>query len=101
MSLNVEIMFGRHIQESSTGFGPKTSFVLSLGVQIGGQLTQNVLTFIRLGPIAATVSTLKSRTAVPFHTPTVPFWTTISEANMKPQSRDSYQPRESGVHSNK
>ena len=38
---------------------------------------------------------------MPFHTPTVPFWTTISEAKMKPQSSDSYQPRESGVHSNR
>ena len=60
---------------------------------------RNARTFMRLGPVAATVSTLKSRTAVPFQTPTVPFCTTISEAKMKPQSRDSYQPRESDVHS--
>jgi hypothetical protein len=37
--------------------------------------------------------------AVPFHTPTVPFWTCISEVKAKDQRRDSYQPRERGDHS--
>ena len=37
--------------------------------------------------------------AVPFHTPTVPLWTCISEVKAKPQRRDSYQPRERGDHS--
>ena len=77
------------------GHGSKTSLAASTDIQTA----RNVHTFIKLGPVAATVSTLKSRTAVPFHTPTVPFWTTISEAKMKPHSRDSYHPRESGVHS--
>src|SRR5437762_14231658 len=45
--------------------------------------------------------------AVPFQTPTVPGVdpdaepTTISLAKMKPHRRDSYQPRESGDHSNR
>ena len=55
--------------------------------------------FMRLGPRTASFSTLNRRTLVPFQTPTVPFCTTISEAKMKPQSRDSYQPKERGVHS--
>jgi hypothetical protein len=44
-------------------------------------------------------STLKSLMAVPFHTPTVPFWTCISDVKANPQRRDSYQPRERGDHS--
>jgi hypothetical protein len=36
-----------------------------------------------------------------FHTPAVPLATTISLANTKPQSRDSYQPRLSVDHSNR
>ena len=36
-----------------------------------------------------------------FHTPAVPLATTISLANTKPQSRDSYQPRLRVDHSNK
>ena len=55
--------------------------------------------FIRLGPLAVSFSTLNSLIAVLFHTPTAPFCTVISEANMKLQSSDSYQPRERGDHS--
>ena len=55
--------------------------------------------FIRLGPFAASFSTLKSRIEVLFQTPAAPFWTAISEEKMKLQSKDSYQPRESGDHS--
>jgi hypothetical protein len=36
---------------------------------------------------------------VPFQTPAVPFETSISLANMKPQRRDSYQPIDNGDHS--
>lgn len=36
-----------------------------------------------------------------FHTPAVPFETTISPAKTKLQSSDSYQPRDRGDHSNK
>ncbi|KAL8831460.1 MAG: hypothetical protein Q9170_005275 [Blastenia crenularia] len=57
--------------------------------------------FIKLGPLAAVCSTLNKRILVPFQTPTVPFCTTISEAKMKPQSSDSYQPSASGVQENK
>lgn len=46
--------------------------------------------------------------AVPFQTPTAPgvvpldvVPTIISEAKMKPHSRDSYQPKDRGDHSNK
>ena len=55
--------------------------------------------FIRLGPLAVSLSTRNNRTLVPFQTPTVPFCTTISEAKIKPQRRDSYQPRLMVVHS--
>ena len=55
--------------------------------------------FIRLGPRAFSFSTLNTRIPVPFQTPTVPFCTTISEANIKDQRSDSYQPSESGDHS--
>jgi hypothetical protein len=37
--------------------------------------------------------------AVPFHTPTVPFWTCISDVKANPQRSDSYQPRDNGDHS--
>lgn len=58
-----------------------------------------------VGPCAAVSWTLNSLTPVPFQTPTVPGVepdaepTTISLEKMKPQSRDSYQPMESVVHS--
>lgn len=52
-----------------------------------------------VGPFAATVSTRKSLIAVPFHTPTVPLATCISLVKMNPQSRDWYQPIDSGDHS--
>jgi hypothetical protein len=54
---------------------------------------------LRVGPLGATASTLKSLIVVPFQTPTVPFATCISLVKMKDQSKDSYQPRESGDHS--
>jgi hypothetical protein len=52
-----------------------------------------------VGPLGATFSTLKSLILVPFQTPTVPFWTCISDVNAKDQRRDSYQPRDRGDHS--
>lgn len=58
-----------------------------------------------VGPCAAVSWTLKSLMAVPFQTPTVPGVgldadpTTISLAKIKPQSKDSYQPRASADHS--
>lgn len=82
-------------------FRPETTLAPYIEAQTGKMSLRNARTFMRLGPAAATVSTLKSRMAVPFQTPTVPFCTTISDAKMKPQRRDSYQPRESGVHSNR
>ena len=67
--------------------------------------------FIRLGPRAASFSTLKSRMFVPFHTPTAPPLppprattpppppTCISARHTSDHSSDSYQPSESGDHS--
>lgn len=59
----------------------------------------------KLGPCAAASWTLKSLIPVPFHTPTVPgvapdaVPTTISLEKMKPQSKDSYQPKDRADHS--
>ena len=53
----------------------------------------------KLGVCASPCCTLNSLMLVLFHTPAVPLATTISDANTKPQSSDSYQPRESVDHS--
>ena len=56
--------------------------------------------FIKLGPFAASFSTLNRRMLVPFQTPTAPRAPTcISAPQTKDHSSDSYQPRESGDHS--
>ena len=54
---------------------------------------------MRLGPLAASFSTRNRRIAVLFQIPIVPFWTAISEAKMKLQRSDSYQPKERVDHS--
>lgn len=55
----------------------------------------------RDGVCGPTSWTLNSLMLVPFHTPAVPFETSISLAKMKLHSRDSYHPRDSGDHSNR
>lgn len=57
--------------------------------------------FVKLGPLAAVCSTLNRRMLVPFHTPTVPFCTTISAVKIKPHNNDSYQPSARGVQENR
>jgi hypothetical protein len=53
----------------------------------------------RLGVWLSPCCTLNRRMLVLFHTPAVPLATTISLANTKPQSKDSYQPRDRVDHS--
>src|SRR5262245_48021090 len=55
---------------------------------------------MREGAWAAPSWTLNSLMLVLFQTPAVPFETSISPAKMKLHRSDSYQPRDSGDHSN-
>lgn len=54
---------------------------------------------VRLGAWGADASTLNSRMLVPFQIPVEPGAANAEEAKMKPQSSDSYQPRDNGDHS--
>ena len=65
--------FLRDLKGSNSSYRSATSLPANNEVQFARKPPRDARTFMRLGPVAATVSTLKSRTAVPFHTPTVPF----------------------------